>query len=387
MARAAGLVAAGWTAVMLMAACGSGPGERAGQMTSYSGRETKSEIPELFSIPENQMSHVQIVTIEPSKLTRTLRLTGNVAYNAFKTTPVITQVGGPVSRILVVPGEYVNANQPLLTISSPDYSQMLDTYLKAKDTFRVADKNYARAQDLYQHNAIAERDLLQAESDRNQALADFNAAEQTLKILGIPKPDELEKQPSSAEVPLLAPIAGEIVERDVSPGQLLQAGATQAFMISDMSTVWILANIYQDDLAYVHSGDSVAVTTDSYPDTFRGKISYISPALDPNTRTLQARLVIDNPGGKLKKDMYCVALVTAGVISNAIQVPDAAVLRDDVNEPFVYVESTEGQFGKRPVQIGQSQNGQTEILKGLSAGEKVVGDGSLFLQFANSLQH
>lgn len=188
-------------------------------------------------------------------------------------------------------------------------------------------------------------------------------------------------------MPLLAPIAGEIVERDVSPGQLLQAGATQAFLISDMSTVWILANIYQNDLAYVHSGDPVAVTTDSYPDTFHGQISYISPALDPNTRTLQARLVIDNPGGKLKKDMYCVAVVTAGVISNAIQVPDAAVLRDDVNEPFVYVESIEGQFGKRPVQIGESQNGKTEILKGLSAGEKVVGDGSLFLQFANSLQH
>lgn len=381
------LSGAGITAALLLAGCGSGPGERAGQMTSFSARETKSETPELFTIPENQMSHIQVVTIEPSKLTRTLRLTGNVAYNAFKTTPVITQVGGPVSRILVVPGEFVKENQPLLTISSPDYSQMLAAYLKAKDTFRVADKNYARAQDLYQHNAIAERDLLQAESDRNQALADFNASEQALRILGIPKPEDLEKQPSSAEVPLLAPIAGEIVERDVSPGQLLQAGATQAFLISDMSTVWILANIYQNDLAYVHSGDPVAVTTDSYPDTFHGQISYISPALDPNTRTLQARLVIDNPGGKLKKDMYCVAVVTAGVISNAIQVPDAAVLRDDVNEPFVYVESIEGQFGKRPVQIGESQNGKTEILKGLSAGEKVVGDGSLFLQFANSLQH
>jgi membrane fusion protein, heavy metal efflux system len=134
-------------------------------------------------------------------------------------------------------------------------------------------------------------------------------------------------------------------------------------------------------------GDAVVVQTDAYPNMFRGSISYISAALDPNTRTLQARIVVDNPGEKLKKDMYCTATVTAGAFPNAIAVPDASVLRDDQNLPFVYVESAPNQFGRRSVEIGQSQNGQTQILKGLSAGEKVVGDGSLFLQFANSLQH
>ncbi len=134
---------------------------------------------------------------QPTKLTRTLRLTGAVAYNAFKTTPVITQVGGPVSRILVVPGQHVREGQPMLEVTSPDYSQLLDTYLKARDTFRVADKNYDRAKDLYEHNAIAERDLLQAESDRNQAQADLNASEQAMKILGIKNPEDLAKAPSS----------------------------------------------------------------------------------------------------------------------------------------------------------------------------------------------
>ena len=195
------------------------------------------------------MSHVQVVTVQPTKLTRTLRLTGAVAYNAFKTTPVITQVGGPVSRILVVPGQHVKAGQPMLEVSSPDYSQLLDAYLKAADTFRLADKNYARAQDLYQHHAIAERDLEQAESDRNQAQADLNAAEQGMKILGIKNPADLAKAPSSAQIPVLAPIGGEVVERLVSPGQVMQAGQTQAFTISDMSTVWVLANVYQADLA------------------------------------------------------------------------------------------------------------------------------------------
>ena len=128
------------------------------------------------------------------------------------------------------------------------------------------------------------------------------------------------------------------------------------------------------------------VQTDAYPTSFRGKISYVAAALDPNTRTLQARIVVKNPGEKLKKDMYCTATVTAGAIENAIAVPDAAVLRDDDNRPFVYVATGPNQFGRRAIEIGESESGRTQVLKGLSVGEKVVGDGSLFLQFANSLQ-
>lgn len=383
--RAAMFAVAAAMAAACLAGCSSD--EHANQMTSYSGKESKSETPELFTIPQNQMSHVQVVTVEPVKLPRVLRLTGAVAYNAFNTVPVITQVGGPVSRILVVPGERVKKGQSLLEVSSPDYSLLYAAYLKARDSFRVADKNYARAQDLYAHHAIAERDLLQAESDRIQAQADLNAALLGLKILGIPNPDDLEKAPSSAEIPLLAPIGGEVVERDVAPGQLLQAGATQAFIISDMSSVWVLANVYQSDLSAVHVGDQVAVQTDSYPDKFQGKISFISPALDPTTRTLQARIVVENPGEKLKNNMYVTVTVNAGVEQNAIAVPDSSVLRDDENQPFVYVATGSNQFGRRAVEIGQSEAGRTQILKGLSPGDRVVGDGSLFLQFANSFQH
>jgi cobalt-zinc-cadmium efflux system membrane fusion protein len=367
-----------------MAACSSN--NSAEHMTSYSDQSAKASTPQLFTIPDNQMSHVQVVTIAPTKLTRTLRLTGSVDYNAFKTTPVISQVGGPVSKILIVPGEHVKEGQEMLDVTSPDYSQLLDTYLKAADSFRLADRNYSRAQDLYQHQAIAERDLQQAESDRNQAQADLNAAEQGLKILGVKNPEDLAKGPSTAEIPVLAPIGGEVVERLVSPGQVIQAGQTQAFTISDVSTVWVLANVYQADLSYVHVGDDVAVQTDSYPDIFHGKISYVSPELDPNTRTAQARIVVDNNGEKLKRQMYCTVTVTAGTVSNAIAVPDAAVLRDDENQPFVYIENSNNQFGRRSVTIGESTGGQTQVLSGLATGDKIVGNGSLFLQFANSLQ-
>ena len=386
--RMRGVVRVGCALLAAGVIAGCSSEQRASQMTSFSGKESKSEQASLFTIPQDQMSHVQVVTVAPTTLTRTLRLTGAVAYNAFNTTPVITQVGGPVTRILVVPGERVKKDQPLLTVTSPDYSLLFASYLKAKDTFRVADKNYDRAKDLYEHSAIAERDLLQAESDRNQAQADLNAALLGLKILGIPDPEKLVNAPSSSEIPLLSPIGGEIVERDVSPGQLLTAGTTQAFVISDMRNVWVLANVYQGDLAYVKVGDEVVIQTDSYAGTsFHGKISFVSPAVDPTTRTLQARIEVDNPGEKLKNNMYVTAVVTAGTVQNAIAVPDASILRDDENQPFVYVANASNQFGRRQVDIGNSQGGQTQILKGLSPGERVVGNGSLFLQFANSIQH
>jgi membrane fusion protein, heavy metal efflux system len=383
--RLQGLAALAFAVVLT--ACSSKDRESANKMTSFSATASSSSIPQLFTIPEDQMSHVQVVTVQPTKLNRTLRLTGAVAYNAFKTTPVITQIGGPVSRILVVPGQKVRTGQPMLEVSSPDYSQLLDAYLKAADSYRLADKNYTREKDLYDHHAVALRDLEQSESDRNQAQADLNAAEQGMKILGIRNPADLAKTATSAQIPVLAPIGGEVVERLVSPGQVVQAGQTQAFTISDLSTVWVLANVYQADLASVRSGDDVSVQTDAYPGTFHGRISYVSPALDPNTRTLQARIVVDNPGEKLKKDMYCTVTVSAGSISNAIVAPDSSILRDDNNQPFVYAVIGSNQFGRRDVEIGQSESGKTQILKGISVGDRVVGDGSLFLQFANSLQH
>jgi cobalt-zinc-cadmium efflux system membrane fusion protein len=346
----------------------------------------KANSAELFTIPKDQMSHVQVLNIQPTTLTRSLRLTGAVAYNSFRTTPVITQVSGPVSRVVVAPGQTVQQGQPMLFVASPDYSQLRTNYLKAKSAYQLAQMASSRAKDLFAHHAIAEQNVEQAESAEVQAGGDLVAAQAALKVLGITDPDELVKAPPSFEVPVKAPIGGLVVEQDVSAGQLIQPGSTQCFMISDVSTVWVLVNIYQKDLPYVHVGDQVSIQTDAYPDVFHGRISYVAASLDPNTRTLQARIETSNRGEKLKKDMYVVATVNAGTIPNAIVVPDAAVLRDSENQPFVYVAASSSQFGRRSVTLGDSINGQTAITSGLKAGDQVVGNGSLFLQFANSLQ-
>jgi len=374
----------------------------AASATSYGAAE-KDKGAQLFTVPAGQMQHVRLITVARTRIDRVLRLTGAVAYNSFETTPVISQIGGPVERILVSPGQVVRQHQPMLYVSSPDYAQARTNYLKARDALQLAGKNYARAQDLYAHHAIAEADLLQAESTRNQAQADLEAAEQSLKVLGVDT-QALLKQAASPEIPVLAPIGGEVVERLVGPGQVLQAGQTQAFTISNLATVWVLANVYERDLGSVHMGDPVTITTDAYPESFHGAISYIAPALDPTSRTLQVRIVTQNPGERLKKDMYVTALVRAGAVET-LAVPDAAILRTGENQPFVYVAAAESgagepaaggnagaaenpphQFAQRLVTIGDSQGGNTEVSSGLKTGEQVVADGSIFLQFANSLQ-
>ena len=274
----------------------------------------------------------------------------------------------------------------MLYVASPDYSQLRTNYLKAKDAYALAQKAYARAKDLYDHKAIAEQVLEQAQSTEVQAGGDLVAALAALKALGIKDPDELVQGPPSFEVPVKATIGGEVVEQDVAAGQLIQSGATQCFMISDTSTVWVLVNAYQKDLPFIHVGDQVTIQTDSYSQEFHGRIAYVAASLDPNTRTLQARIETSNPGEKLKKDMYVTATVNAGKLANAIALPDAAILRDSENQPFVYAEASANQFGRRTVTLGESLNGQTQITSGLTPGDQVIGDGSLFLQFANSLQ-
>ncbi len=382
--RRRGLAALAAASAIMLAFAGCG--ESGSKAAANSNSAKSSDNAELFTIPQEQMAHVQVLTVQPTTLPRTLRLTGAVAYNSFRTTPVITQVSGPVSRVAVVPGQKVHKGDPMLYVASPDYSQLRTNYLKAKEAYALAQKAYARARDLYEHKAIAEQNLEQAQTAEIQANGDLAAAQAALKVMGITDPDALVQAPPSFEVPVRAPIAGEVVEQDVSAGQLIQPGTTQCFVISDISSVWVLVNIYQKDLPHVRVGDTVTIQTDTYPEVFHGRISYVAASLDPNTRTLQARIETNNPGEKLKKDMYVVATVNAGTIPNAIALPDAAVLRDSENQPFVYAAAGSNQFGRRAVTLGESLNGQTEITSGLKAGDQVIGNGSLFVQFANSLQ-
>jgi cobalt-zinc-cadmium efflux system membrane fusion protein len=200
--------------------------------------------------------------------------------------------------------------------------------------------------------------------------------------------DQAEKQNVgiTPELAVYAPIGGIIVQKLVSPGQLIQAGTTVCFMLSDVSTVWVQGHIFDRDLSSVRVGDTVEETNPSVTQKWHGALSYIGSMVDPATRTTPVRIVTENPGGLLKKDMFVEAVIHTRTQKNILTVPVSAILRNEQNEPFVYIEAQPGKFAQRMITTGAQQNDQQEVLSGLKEGENVVAEGSVFLQFANTYQ-
>jgi cobalt-zinc-cadmium efflux system membrane fusion protein len=177
-----------------------------------------------------------------------------------------------------------------------------------------------------------------------------------------------------------------VVQKLVTPGLVIQAGTTACFTISDMSTVWVWGHIYDRDLEAVRPGDAVELTNVSFRQTLHGTVNYIGSLLDPATRTTPVRIVTGNSAGLLKKDMFLDAVIHTNSGRAVLVAPTSAILRTDDNLPFVYVEVQPGKFAQRLVTLGVQQGTETELATGVKDGEKIVAEGSVFLQFANTIQ-
>ena len=342
----------------------------------------------LFQVPQNQLEHLKIVEVQAAVWSTTVHTTGTVDWDADHTTQAITQVSGPISRLLVDLGTRVAVNQPLLYVSSPDVSNAIVTYRKARNHLDYAKRTLDRSQELLDHKVIATKDFETAQQDYNDAGSDVENSLQALKIFGVTQQEVDDAQRQGVAInPQLAvrsPIAGVVVQKLVSPGLVIQAGMTACFTISDVSTVWVQGHIYDRDLESIRAGDVVEETNPSFKETFRGVVSYIGALVDPATRTTSVRIVTQNSQGMLKKDMFVDAVIHTKSGKSVLTIPTSAILRNDQNLPFVYVEAGPGQFGQRLVNLGAQQGNDTEIVSGAKAGDKIVAEGSVFLQFANS---
>jgi len=364
---------------------GCGASKNGGRTVSA---ESAPDQPRLLTVSADQLARLHLTPVRNTSWSITIRTTGTVDWDADHTTQAITQVSGPISRILVDTGAVVRMGDPLLYVSSPDLANAVSTYRKARNQQELARRVLERTQKLLDRGAVAQKDLEAAQAAFNDSSTDVQNSLQSLKIFNITKEemDNAEKQglPISPELAVRAPIAGMVVQKLVSPGQLVQAGATTCFMLSDVSTVWVQGHIFDRDLPSVHTGDAVEETNASFPQVFRGTVSYIGAMVDPATRTTPVRIVTRNPAGLLKKDMFVEAVIHTRTEKNVLAVPVSAVLRDTENEPLVYVEAQPGKFAQRVISIGAQQSDEVQVLSGLQAGEKVVSEGSIFLQFVNS---
>jgi cobalt-zinc-cadmium efflux system membrane fusion protein len=179
-------------------------------------------------------------------------------------------------------------------------------------------------------------------------------------------------------------MAGTVVERLITPGELLQAGTTPCFTVANLSRVWVMAQLFGSDLSAVSVGDPAEVVTGIDAHNFPGRVDKVSALVDPNTRAVAVRVVVDNPQHALRKQMYVRVLIHSRNEITGVLIPISAVLRDDENLPLVYVAQSDGSFARRHITLGSRVADQYEIPAGLRAGDQVVVAGGLFVQFMQS---
>jgi membrane fusion protein, heavy metal efflux system len=335
-----------------------------------------------------QRESIHLVTATSAKFRKTVEATGTVDFDNDQATSVLTPISGPVSRLLVSLGEHVKQGQPLAVVDSPDFANAISAYRKAISTAQTARRLADLDKDLVEHNGVAKREAAQAETDAANAEADREAARQSLVSLQVPAQaikDIQEGRPiSRLDGIIRAPISATVVAKLITPGQLLQAGTTPCFTLADLSRVWVMAQVFGADLSEISVGDQADVVTGIGSNQFPGIVDNISALVDPDTRSVVARVVVKNPGDFLKKQMYVHVLIHAHQESSGLLVPVSAVLRDDVNLPFVYLLQPDGSFARQHVTLGYRSGDQYEIADGLKAGDQVVVDGGIFVQFIQS---
>ena len=317
---------------------------------------------------------VDTVRVERERVVATLP--AEVLPDENHTARVLSPVTGRVSVLLVEPGDHVAAGQPLARVLSGDFAQASSDLAKANAAREVADANLARATDLYAHHVIAARELEQARGDAAQAGAESARARARAGQLGAGG----SRINAGDTYVLRAPVAGVVLERNVNPGSEVRPEATQPlFVISSLGDVWVAVHVYQRDMAYVRPGARLAFASETAPGrTFDGRVSFVSAALDPQTRTATARAVFANADGALRPAMIGEARLLASDASETPVIPSRALVTHGT-EMVVYVELERGRFVRRTVTVGDDDGTSARITSGLHAGERIVTDGSLLL--------
>jgi len=332
-----------------------------------------------------QRQRIQLQVVTNSTYRRTIDTTGTVGFDNDQATTVLAPISGPVAELLVSLGAKVKAGDPLAIIDSPDFAAAVSAYRKAVATAKNARRIADLDEELFRHGALARRDVDQAQTDAGNADADRDAALQQVHSLGVNDQTlaEMGRHSITTNLPgvVRSPLRGTVVEKLISPGQLLQASGTPCFTVADLSQVWVTANIFESDLASVGVGDAAEIISGPESKILPGAVDNISALVDPNTRSIGVRVVAKNPGEVLKKQMYVRVLLHSSRATSGLLAPVSSVLRNDENLPFVYLAGTDGSFMRRQVTLGSRVGDQYEITGGLAEGDQTVINGGLFIQF------
>jgi cobalt-zinc-cadmium efflux system membrane fusion protein len=335
------------------------------------------------TLTPEQRRNITLTTVTAGHFRKNVDTTGIVDFDNDQATAMLAPFSGTVTRLLVEPGQAVEKGGALARVVSPDYASAVSTYRKALVAAQNARKLADLDKDLLAHQGVSAKESEQAETDAASAEADRDAGLQALQSLGVApaviRQTQEGKDTAAVEATIRSPITGTVVEKLIQPGQLLQAGTTPVFTVADLSKVWVMAHVFDTDLGAVHLGDVARVTGAGR--TLNGVVDNIAAEVDPNTRSIAVRIVVDNPGDFLKRQMYVQVRIDDRQQSEGILIPVSAVMRNDQNLPFVYVAQADGSFARARVTLGYRSGDQYAIAAGLRPNQKVVTDGALFLQF------
>jgi RND family efflux transporter MFP subunit len=312
-------------------------------------------------------------------------VTGTVQANIYRSTPLVSLVGGIVRRVNAELGQNVRQGQTLAVVFSDDLAKAQSEYLSTLAELDEHHKHHGRTMKLVEIGAASREELEQATTKLRTAEAAVASQRQRLLLLGVPA-QRINQLKSSAqvtsEISLPAPASGTIISRSVNPGEVITVDK-ELVRVSDLSTVWVMAQVYEKDLGKIRIGSRASVTSDAYPGrVFRGQVSYIDPVIDQTTRTAQVRVELANPGQLLKIGMFVnVAFATLGGSESTTPVVPKVAVQNVNNQQVVFVARKElNMFAMRPVRLGTEGNGLFPVLEGVTIGDKIVTDGSFLLR-------
>jgi cobalt-zinc-cadmium efflux system membrane fusion protein len=312
---------------------------------------------------------------------------GKVEANPNRTSRVLLPVAGKVSKVFVRIGDAVKQGQVLLTVESPDIDAAISVFLQSqaavtqsRAALAKAEADLERTRDLFENNAVAKKEVLNAENVRtqnraalDQALASETQSSRRLEILGV-KPGEF-----GQTLQVHAPVSGKVLEMSVVPGEYRNDTSTPVMTIADLSTVWVTSDVPESSIRLVQMGQRVQIAFDAWPgQKFTGRVKQIADVVDPQTRTLKVRAELENPDGRLRPEMFARIVLTDKFETRPV-VPAAAVMQGDAGS-WVMREVGEGRFRQTRVTTGNRIGDSVAILSGLAPGDRIVTDGVMLVR-------
>jgi len=326
--------------------------------------------------PDNpQLNYIKVEVAQETDAAPSVRLTGRVTFDEDHTQRVASPVDGRVTKILVQLGDTVKRDQPLVQLSSAHAAELQAEAQKVQQDLSITEKAVDRAAKLKLEGAISDKEAAQVEADFKKAKADSERTEAQLRTLSLSASDP------SVNASLRSQIPGMVVERNILVGQEIRAdGSAPLLTITDLSTVWVQADVYEQDLGLVAQGGSVNVRVPAYTgEAFPGKIDHVGEVLDPVSHTVKLRCVVPNPGNRLKPEMFAKIELTDVGQQKTILLPSKAILNDGERTKVIVV--SEGNvYRQRVVVVGPEIEGKVRVQTGINPGEKVVTDGAIFLK-------